>query len=51
MAMTPISLDNRAGLAVDGADAVAFLQGLISADVALVAPGRVGLSVPPSPVG
>jgi folate-binding protein YgfZ len=40
MAMTPISLENRAVLAVDGPDAAAFLQGLITHDVGLVAPGR-----------
>lgn len=38
--MTPISLENRAVLAVDGADAAAFLQGLITHDVTLLAPGR-----------
>ena len=38
--MTPISLQNRAVLAVEGADAPAFLQGLITHDIALLAPGR-----------
>jgi folate-binding protein YgfZ len=40
MAMTPVSLENRAVLAVSGPDAVAFLQGLVTHDVALVAPGH-----------
>jgi len=51
MAMTPISLENRAVLAVDGADAVAFLQGLITHDVALVAPGRAVFAGLLSPQG
>lgn len=38
--MTPVTLENRAVLAVDGADAAAFLQGLITHDVGLLAPGR-----------
>ncbi|WP_156256125.1 CAF17-like 4Fe-4S cluster assembly/insertion protein YgfZ [Sandarakinorhabdus oryzae] len=38
--MTPISLENRAVLAVDGPDAASFLQGLITHDVTLLAPGR-----------
>lgn len=38
--MTPISLENRTVLAVDGPDAGAFLQGLITHDVTLLAPGR-----------
>jgi folate-binding protein YgfZ len=38
--MTPIFLENRAVLAVDGADAVSFLQGLVTHDATLVAPGR-----------
>lgn len=51
MAMTPIFLENRAVLAVDGADAVAFLQGLITHDVALVAPGRAVFAGLLSPQG
>jgi len=39
--MTIVTLENRAVLAVAGADAQAFLQGLITHDVALLAPGRV----------
>jgi folate-binding protein YgfZ len=38
--MTPICLENRAVLAIAGADAASFLQGLITHDVGLVAPGR-----------
>lgn len=38
--MTDVTLENRAVLAVAGADALAFLQGLITHDAALVAPGR-----------
>jgi folate-binding protein YgfZ len=49
--MTPISLDNRAVLAVDGPDAVSFLQGLITHDVALVAPGRAVFAGLLSPQG
>ncbi len=51
MAMTPISLENRAVLAVDGPDAVAFLQGLITHDVGLVAPGRAVFAGLLSPQG
>lgn len=40
MCMTPVSLENRAVLAVAGPDAIAFLQGLVTHDVALVVPGR-----------
>ena len=35
-----MTLENRAVLAVDGPDAAAFLQGLITHDVGLLAPGR-----------
>lgn len=38
--MTPIALENRAVLALSGPDAVAFLQGLVTHDVGLVAAGR-----------
>ena len=38
--MTLIALENRAVIEVTGADAAAFLQGLITHDVALLAPGR-----------
>jgi len=38
--MTIVSLENRAVLAVAGDDALAFLQGLITHDAALLAPGR-----------
>lgn len=38
--MMPVTLENRAVLAVAGADAIAFLQGLITHDAALVAPGQ-----------
>ena len=38
--MTVAILENRAVLAVAGADAVAFLQGLLTHDVALLAPDR-----------
>lgn len=38
--MTPVSLENRAVLAVAGPDAIAFLQGLVTHDVALVVAGR-----------
>jgi hypothetical protein len=38
--MTNVKLENRAVLAVAGADALAFLQGLITHDAALLAPGR-----------
>ncbi|WP_353216341.1 folate-binding protein [Sandarakinorhabdus sp.] len=38
--MTMVSLDDRTVLAVAGADALAFLQGLITHDAALLAPGR-----------
>ncbi|MEI6485285.1 MAG: folate-binding protein [Sphingomonadales bacterium] len=38
--MTPIALENRAVIAVAGADARDFLQGLITNDTALLAPGR-----------
>jgi folate-binding protein YgfZ len=51
MVMTPISLENRAVLALDGPDAVAFLQGLITHDVALVAPGRAVFAGLLSPQG
>jgi hypothetical protein len=51
MAMTPISLENRAVLAVDGPDAVAFLQGLITHDALLVAPGRAVFAGLLSPQG
>ena len=40
MAMTPITLENRAVLSVAGADASAFLQGMLTHDVGLLAPGR-----------
>ena len=49
--MNPISLENRAVLAVDGPDAGAFLQGLITHDVALVAPGRAVFAGLLSPQG
>jgi hypothetical protein len=49
--MTPISLENRAVLAVDGPDAVPFLQGLITHDVVLVAPGRAVFAGLLSPQG
>ena len=49
--MTPIILENRAVLAVAGADAVAFLQGLVTHDVALVAPGRAVFAGLLSPQG
>jgi hypothetical protein len=39
-AMTVAILENRSVLFVAGADAVAFLQGLLTHDVALLAPGR-----------
>jgi folate-binding protein YgfZ len=38
--MSAVCLENRAVLAVDGPDAAGFLQGLITHDVALLAPGR-----------
>ena len=38
--MTPILLDDRAVLAVEGPDAVAFLQGLITHDASLLAADR-----------
>jgi hypothetical protein len=38
--MTPISLENRAVLAVAGPESAAFLQGLITHDVGLLAVGR-----------
>lgn len=38
--MTPISLEDRAVLTVDGPDAAGFLQGLITHDVGLLAVGR-----------
>jgi folate-binding protein YgfZ len=38
--MTIVHLDNRAVLRVAGADAVPFLQGLLTQDVALLAPDR-----------
>jgi folate-binding protein YgfZ len=38
--MTPLFLDNRAVLTVSGPDAAAFLQGLVTHDVTLLAPGR-----------
>lgn len=49
--MTPITLDNRAILAVDGPDAAAFLQGLITHDIGLVAPGRAVFAGLLSPQG
>ena len=49
--MTPISLENRAVLAVDGPDAPAFLQGLITHDAGLVAPGRAVFAGLLSPQG
>jgi folate-binding protein YgfZ len=49
--MIPISLENRAVLAVDGTDAVTFLQGLITHDVALVVPGRAVFAGLLSPQG
>jgi folate-binding protein YgfZ len=39
LSMTPILLENRAVIGVAGADAQDFLQGLITQDVALLAPG------------
>ena len=38
--MTSFTLENRAVLAVAGPDAAAFLQGLITHDIGLIAPGR-----------
>jgi hypothetical protein len=38
--MDPVTLEDRAVIAVAGADAAAFLQGLVTHDVALLAPGR-----------
>lgn len=38
--MTPITLDNRAIIGVSGPDAAAFLQGLVTHDVTLLAQGR-----------
>jgi folate-binding protein YgfZ len=38
--MTVVTLENRAVLSVAGTDAQAFLQGLITHDVGLLAPGR-----------
>ncbi len=38
--MTPFILENRAVLSVTGADAASFLQGMITHDVGLLAPGR-----------
>lgn len=38
--MTIVTLENRAVLAVAGPDAAAFLQGLVTHDVGLLAPGR-----------
>lgn len=49
--MNPISLENRAVLAVTGPDAPAFLQGLITHDVGLVAPGRAVFAGLLSPQG
>ncbi|WP_310476251.1 folate-binding protein [Sandarakinorhabdus sp.] len=49
--MIPIFLENRAVLAVDGPDAAGFLQGLITHDVGLVAPGRSVFSGLLSPQG
>jgi folate-binding protein YgfZ len=40
MGMTPITLEDRAVLAVAGADAGSFLQGMLTHDVGLLAPGR-----------
>lgn len=40
MGMTSVTLENRAVLAVAGTDALAFLQGLITHDAALAAPGH-----------
>jgi folate-binding protein YgfZ len=39
MGMTPITLENRAVLSAAGADASAFLQGMLTHDVGLLAPG------------
>jgi folate-binding protein YgfZ len=49
--MTIVTLENRAVLAVAGADAQAFLQGLITHDVALLAPGRAVFAGLLSPQG
>ncbi len=49
--MNPMLLENRAVLAVDGPDVAAFLQGLITHDVALVAPGRAVFAGLLSPQG
>lgn len=38
--MTSVTLENRAVLAVAGGDAIPFLQGLITHDAALLAPGQ-----------
>ncbi len=38
--MTPITLEDRAVLSVAGADASSFLQGMLTHDVGLLAPGR-----------
>lgn len=49
--MNPIILENRAVLSVAGADAAAFLQGMITHDVALLAPGRAVFAGLLSPQG
>ena len=49
--MTVISLENRAVLAVEGADAATFLQGLITHDVGLLAAGRAVFAGLLSPQG
>jgi folate-binding protein YgfZ len=49
--MTPVFLDDRAVLAVSGSDAMAFLQGLVTHDVALVASGRAVFAGLLSPQG
>lgn len=49
--MTSISLENRAVLAAAGPDSVAFLQGLVTHDVGLVAPGRAVFAGLLSPQG
>ncbi len=46
-----VTLENRAVLQVAGADAVAFLQGLITHDAGLVAPGRAVFAGLLSPQG
>jgi folate-binding protein YgfZ len=46
-----IVLPNRAAVTVSGADARAFLQGLVTQDIALLAPGRLAYSALLTPVG